>query len=66
MAARELGCATNVIAANLRTGRSHTVGVLVDQMVSPYAARIIKGINRVMREAWHLCGYMRCPITIRQ
>ena len=24
--------------------------VLVDQMVSPYAARIIKGINRVMRE----------------
>ncbi len=42
--------ARNVIAANLRTGRSHTVGVLVDQMVSPYAARIIKGINRVMRE----------------
>ena len=49
-AARELGYARNVIAANLRTGRSHTVGVLVDQMVSPYAARIIKGINRVMRE----------------
>ncbi len=49
-AARELGYARNVIAANLRTGRSHTVGVLVDQMVSPYAARIIKGINCVMRE----------------
>lgn len=49
-AARELGYVRNVIAANLRTGRSHTVGVLVDQMVSPYAARIIKGINRVMRE----------------
>lgn len=49
-AARELGYARNVITANLRTGRSHTVGVLVDQMVSPYAARIIKGINRVMRE----------------
>lgn len=49
-AARELGYARNVIAANLRTGRSHTIGVMVDQMISPYASKVLKGINRVMRE----------------
>ncbi len=49
-AARELGYSRNIIAANLRTGRSHTIGVLVDQMVSPYAAKVLKGINSVMRE----------------
>ncbi len=49
-AARELGYARNVIAANLRTGKSHTVGVMVDQMVSPYACKVLKGINGVMRE----------------
>ncbi len=49
-AARELGYARNVIAANLRTGRSHTICVMVDQMISPYAAKVLKGINSVMRE----------------
>ncbi|MDE7116820.1 MAG: LacI family transcriptional regulator [Muribaculaceae bacterium] len=49
-ASRELGYARNVIAANLRTGRSHTIGVMVDQMISPYAAKVLKGINGVMRE----------------
>lgn len=49
-AARELGYARNIIAANLRTGKSHTIGVMVDQMISPYAAKVLKGINSVMRE----------------
>lgn len=49
-AARELGYSRNMIAANLRTGKSQTIGVMVDQMVSPYAAKVLKGINSVMRD----------------
>lgn len=49
-AAKEMGYARNVVAANLRTGRSQSIAVMVDQMISPYAAKLLKGINSVMRE----------------
>lgn len=47
----EMGYSRNIVAANLRTGRSHTIGVMVDQMMSPYAAKVLKGINGVMRDS---------------
>lgn len=48
--AREMGYVRNVVAANLRTGQSRTIAVLVDQMITPYATKILKGVNDAMRE----------------
>lgn len=48
--AREMGYVRNVVAANLRTGRSRTIAVLVDQMITPYATKVLKGINDTMRD----------------
>lgn len=48
--AREMGYKRNVIAANLRKGRSHTIGVIVNEMITPYASCVLKGINAVMQE----------------
>lgn len=49
-AAHEMGYVRNVVAANLRTGRSRTIAVMVDQMISPYATKVLKGVNDAMRE----------------
>lgn len=48
--AREMGYRRNMLAANLRTGRSNTIGVIVNEMITPYASRVLKGINAVMQE----------------
>lgn len=48
--AHEMGYVRNVVAANLRTGQSRTIAVMVDQMITPYATKILKGINDAMRE----------------
>lgn len=48
--AREMGYRRNILAANLRTGRSNTIGVIVNEMITPYASRVLKGINAVMQE----------------
>lgn len=36
------------MAVNLRSGRSNTVGVIVPEMVTPFAATVIGGIQRVL------------------
>ncbi len=46
--AREMGYLRNEIAANLRTGKSSTVGVIVNELESPYAATVLKGIHSVL------------------
>lgn len=46
--ANKLGYKRNHLAASLRSGRTNSVGVLVNEMVSPYAAQVIQGIQRVM------------------
>lgn len=48
--AKEMGYTRNEVAANLRTGRSQSIAVMVDQMMTPYATKVLKGINSVMRE----------------
>ena len=46
--AGELGYRPNPVAVNLRSGRSNTVGVIVPEMVTPFAATVIGGIQRVL------------------
>ncbi len=46
--AEELGYRPNPVAVNLRSGRSNTVGVIVPEMVTPFAATVIKGIQQVL------------------
>ena len=46
--AKELGYQRNPLAASLRSGRSNTVGVLVNEMVSPFASQVIQGIQNIM------------------
>jgi LacI family transcriptional regulator len=43
--ARELGYRPNVIARGLRTDRSFTIGIIVDNIVSPFTPLIIRGIQ---------------------
>jgi LacI family transcriptional regulator len=43
--ARELGYRPNVMARGLRTDQSFTVGLIVDNIVSPFAPAIIRGIQ---------------------
>lgn len=46
-AARELGYRPNPVARNLKSGHSNTVGVIVPEMVTPFASKIIDGIQSV-------------------
>lgn len=47
-AARQLGYKPNPVATNLKYGRTNTVGVIVPEMVTPFAAGVIHGIQRVL------------------
>lgn len=47
-AARLLGYTPNPVATNLKYGRTNTVGVIVPEMITPYAALVIKGIQDVL------------------
>lgn len=46
--AGELGYRRNPVAVNLRSGRTNTVGVIVPEMVTPFAATVIGGIQQVL------------------
>ena len=46
--AKELGYKPNPVATNLKYGYSNTVGVIVPEMVTPYASRVIHGIQEVL------------------
>ena len=45
--ARKMGYRRNPEAMNLKSGSSKTIGVLVPEMTTPYAARVIEGIQHV-------------------
>lgn len=47
-AAKRLGYRPNPVAKNLKAGHSNTVGVLVPEMVTPYAAKVIGGVQSVL------------------
>lgn len=47
-AARQLGYTPNPVATNLKYGRTHTVGVIVPEMVTPFAAGVIRGVQRLL------------------
>lgn len=46
--AKELGYKPNPVATNLKYGHTNTVGVIVPEMVTPFASQVIKGIQDVL------------------
>lgn len=47
-AAKELGYKPNPVATNLKFGHTNTVGVIVPEMVTPFASRVVNGIQEVL------------------
>lgn len=47
-AARELGYVPNPMALNLKYGRSNCIGVVVPEMMTPFAAQVLDGIQAVL------------------
>lgn len=47
-AAKTLGYKPNPVATNLKYGHTNTVGVIVPEMVTPFASRVINGIQEVL------------------
>lgn len=47
-AARELGYKPNPVATNLKYGRTNTVGVIVPEMITPFASQVISGVQEVL------------------
>ena len=47
-AARELGYTPNPLAVNLKYGRSNSIGVIVPEMITPFAAQVLEGIQEVL------------------
>lgn len=43
--AREMGYVPNLTARSLRTDQSNTIGIIVDDILSPFAPRILRGIQ---------------------
>lgn len=50
-AARELGYRNNSFAKNLRKQRSHTIGVIIHELVSSFTTSVLGGIEKVTTEA---------------
>ena len=46
--AEELGYRRNNLAASLRCGQTHTVGVIASEMLSPFSSLVLNGIQEVM------------------
>lgn len=53
--AENLGYRPNVAARSLRTDRSATVGIIADDIIGPFATKIIRGIQDQLRSAGYLC-----------
>lgn len=47
-AAKELGYKPNPVATNLKYGRTNTVGVIVPEMVTPFASQVINSIQNIL------------------
>jgi LacI family transcriptional regulator len=52
--AREMGYKPNLTARSLRTDQSHTIGIIVDDILSPFAPRILRGIQDVLKQSSYL------------
>lgn len=46
--AKKLGYKPNPVATNLKYGHTNTVGVIAPEMVTPFASRVINGIQEVL------------------
>ena len=53
-AANEMGYRPNIMARSLRTDRTHTVGLVLDDLLSPFTPPIVRGIQDYLVEQ----GYM--------
>lgn len=49
--ARELGYQPNLVARSLRTDRTNTVGLIVENILSPFIPPIIRGIEDIIKPA---------------
>lgn len=47
-AAEKLGYKPNPVATNLKYGRTNTIGVIVPEMITPFASQVIGGIQEVV------------------
>lgn len=47
-AAKKLGYRPNPVAINLKYGHTSTIGVIVPEMITPFASRVINGIQEVL------------------
>lgn len=47
-AAREFGYQPNTTAQNLRSGRSYSIGVIVPEMITPFASQVLEGIQEIL------------------
>ena len=46
--AKALGYKPNPVAINLKYGHTNTVGVIVPEMVTPFASQVINGIQSIL------------------
>jgi LacI family transcriptional regulator len=49
-AAQSLGYKPNLTARSLRTDRSNTIGIIVDDLMSPFTPRIVRGIQDYLNQ----------------
>ena len=49
-AAERLGYRPNRVARNLKSGRSYTIGVIVPEMVTPFASSVLEGIQETVAD----------------
>lgn len=54
VAARELGYQPNLLARSLRTERSRTIGVIADDLLSPFTPPILRGIQDFLKTVGYL------------
>jgi DNA-binding LacI/PurR family transcriptional regulator len=47
-AAQEFGYQPNPTALNLKTGRSNSIGVIVPEMITPFASQVLEGIQEIL------------------
>ncbi|PXW12920.1 LacI family transcriptional regulator [Chryseobacterium sp. CBTAP 102] len=47
-AADQLGYKPNLTALNLKSGKSKTIGIVVPEMVTPFSAKVLEGIQNVL------------------
>lgn len=53
-AAHDMGYKPNLSARSLRTDRSYTIGIVVDDLISPFTPRIVRGIQDFLNEHEYL------------